>query len=168
MKPSDSVCIVCYLIRLPWSPVAASTSSAENRRASSKRLAAMHADAIPEETSGTVDQDYYRTARSLSKTSHTDTAFRRKANGSLYSDVPSIKYKNLDEPACKVTLKAAAEGPRPTLPRRPTTRTWNATAKERNPLASCLTGERKGVDGMPTRAQRGAGRLRGAQSASGN
>lgn len=100
----------------------------------------MHADAIPEEASGVVDQDYYRTAGSLSKTSHGDTAFRRKANGSLYSDLPSLKYKNLDDPACKVTLKAASEGPRPTLPRRPATRTWNATAKERNPLAACLTG----------------------------
>ncbi len=40
----------------------------------------------------------------------------------------------------QVVLGRAQAAPRPTLPRRPATRTWNATSKERNPLASCLTG----------------------------
>lgn len=61
----------------------------------------------------------------------------RRAN--VRGEQPSLKYKHIDGPS-PVLLRRAESPPRPTLPRRQRTRTWQATAKERNPLASSLTG----------------------------
>lgn len=58
----------------------------------------------------------------------------------VYSDIPSVKYPDVEIPTSKATLRRAVSPPRPTLPRKAHTRSWNATAKERNPLSACLTG----------------------------
>lgn len=55
-------------------------------------------------------------------------------------DIPSIKYKNIDEPLNQVSLRRAQSPPKPTLPRRSLPKQWNATHKELNPLTSSLTG----------------------------
>eukprot|EP00195_Chlamydomonas_chlamydogama_P011884 CAMPEP_0202890548 /NCGR_PEP_ID=MMETSP1392-20130828/910_1 /ASSEMBLY_ACC=CAM_ASM_000868 /TAXON_ID=225041 /ORGANISM="Chlamydomonas chlamydogama, Strain SAG 11-48b" /LENGTH=466 /DNA_ID=CAMNT_0049574137 /DNA_START=156 /DNA_END=1559 /DNA_ORIENTATION=+ len=78
----------------------------------------------------------------------------------VYSDFPSVKYPDIDEPVNKVTLRRATSPPKPTLPRRATTRTWNATAKERNPLAAGLTGPGRAGKYGELRAQSG-GRYEG-------
>eukprot|EP00798_Chlamydomonas_sp_ICE-L_P025200 gene25200-10840_t len=64
---------------------------------------------------------------------------RMTGRSHTYTDVPSTKYQER-EAVNKVTLRRAQSPPRPTLPRRPAARSWNSTAKERNPLTSCLTG----------------------------
>lgn len=58
-------------------------------------------------------------------------------------DIPSLKYPEINTIG-KVALARAQSPPKPTLPRRSTRRTWNATAKERNPLVSSLTGGMRG------------------------
>uniref|UniRef100_A0A7R9V367 MORN repeat-containing protein 3 n=1 Tax=Chlamydomonas euryale TaxID=1486919 RepID=A0A7R9V367_9CHLO len=68
----------------------------------------------------------------------TDTTGRRSK--AIYTDFPSVKYQDASIPCKPTTLRVAQLPPQPTLPRRSAARSWNATAKERNPLASCLTG----------------------------
>ena len=55
---------------------------------------------------------------------------------------PSKKYTDIEEAVSKVTLRQAQAPPKPTLPKRSGVKQWTATAKERNPLASSLTGAR--------------------------
>ncbi len=64
---------------------------------------------------------------------------RSKAVG---KDHPSLKYKAIDEAVSRVVMAHAQAPPKPTLPRRSTIKSWNSTAKERNPLAASLTGTR--------------------------
>jgi hypothetical protein len=88
---------------------------------------------VREEESGRLDEgDAPIPVRKSSITAPFTASRRTNTRGEL----PSLKYKNIDEPV----LRRAQSPPRPTLPRRRRVRTWQATAKERNPLASCLTG----------------------------
>lgn len=68
-----------------------------------------------------------------------DSPKRSTGGRMVFTDIPSTKYQE-SEGVNKVTLRRAQSPPRPTLPRRAVHRTWNSTAKERNPLTACLTG----------------------------
>ncbi|GLC46295.1 hypothetical protein PLESTB_000996000 [Pleodorina starrii] len=54
-------------------------------------------------------------------------------------DHPSTKYREIEMPN-PVTMHRSSSPPRPTLPRRSEPRSWKATARERIPLTSSLTG----------------------------
>jgi len=58
----------------------------------------------------------------------------------VFTDIPSTKYKDIEQALGHAVAKQAFSPPSPILPRRSTPKTWNATMKERNPLASSLTG----------------------------
>ncbi|KAF5841988.1 hypothetical protein DUNSADRAFT_9870 [Dunaliella salina] len=58
----------------------------------------------------------------------------------VFMDIPSTKYKEIEQALGHAVAKQAFAPPSPILPRRSTPKTWNATMKERNPLASSLTG----------------------------
>jgi hypothetical protein len=94
---------------------------------------------VREEESGRLDEgnDAPLPVRKSSIKSPPFTASRRT---NTRGELPSLKYKNIDDPVNPVLLRRAQSPPRPTLPRRQRVRTWQATAKERNPLASSLTG----------------------------
>ncbi|GAX83590.1 hypothetical protein CEUSTIGMA_g11015.t1 [Chlamydomonas eustigma] len=89
--------------------------------------------AIPEET---VEGDVNRS----NQPSRRNTSMNLSKTRVAYTDFPSTKYTEIERALHAVTLGRAQAAPRPTLPRRAAIRTWNATAKERNPLGSCLTG----------------------------
>lgn len=94
-------------------------------------------ETIPEEAS--YAQQHPQPTKGMCSTGNSLTGTGGRRNGT-YTDFPSVKYQSTGSPCKATTLKKAQKEPSPTLPRRSTTRSWNATAKERNPLASCLTG----------------------------
>jgi hypothetical protein len=57
----------------------------------------------------------------------------------LSESLPSTKHREVEEPG-RALRRRAADPPRPVLPKSHGPRTWKGTARERDPLASSLTG----------------------------
>ncbi|KAJ9530226.1 hypothetical protein QJQ45_023519 [Haematococcus lacustris] len=91
-------------------------------------------EAVREETSGQLSEDF-----ALRASLRSTPPFQQRSRQSTRNEQPSIKYKEI-ETLSPSRLQRAQSPPKPTLPRRQVIRTWQATAKERNPLASSLTG----------------------------
>lgn len=69
------------------------------------------------------------------------------------SVLPSSRYLEIEGPGRLLRRRAA--DPRPVLPKAHGVRTWKGTAREREPLVSCLTGGCRQCDGV---AEQEAGR----------